>query len=120
MFAAAEQSSPLAAFVNIPDPLRDGARIQEVVNAGFMVITRADDDTREARLNNPARRQAAFASGAQIIRTNFIRPDPAIGAYHVSLAEESEAMCGSDLASEHCVRFEVPVTAYRAIAAVAP
>jgi hypothetical protein len=120
MFAAADQNSPLAAFINIPDPLKDGARIRQAVQDGFMVITRADDDAHEARTNNPARRDAAFASGAQIVRTNFIRPDPAIGAYHVSLAEESDAMCGSDLASEHCVRFEIPVTAYRAVAAAAP
>ena len=120
MFVATDQASPLAAFINIPDPLKDGARIRQAVQAGFMVITRADDDTHEARANNPARRDAAFASGAQIVRTNFIRPDPAIGAYHVSLAEEADAMCGSDIGSEHCVRFEIPVTAYRAVAAVAP
>jgi hypothetical protein len=120
MFIAADQASPLAAFVNIPDPVKDGARIGAAVKAGFMVITRADDDAHEARANNPARRDAAFASGAQIIRTNFINPDPAIGAYHVSLAEEADSMCGSVIGSEHCVRFEIPVTAYRTVAAVAP
>ena len=120
MFVAADQASPLAAFINIPDPVKDEARIRDAVKAGFMVITRADDDTHEARANNPVRRDAAFASGAQIIRTNFIRPDPAIGTYHVSLAEEAEAMCGSDIGSEHCVRFGIPVTAYRTVAAVAP
>jgi hypothetical protein len=120
MFVAADQASPLAAFVNIPDPVKDSARIRQAVQAGFMVITRADDDTHEARANNPVRRDAAFASGAQIVRTNFIHPDPAIGAYHVSLAQEANAMCGSDLGSEHCVRFEIPVTAYRTVAAVAP
>jgi hypothetical protein len=120
MFVAADQASPLAAFVNIPDPVKDGARIGAAVKAGFMVITRADDDAHEARANNPARRDAAFTSGAQIVRTNFIHPDPAIGVYHVSLAETADAMCGSDIGSEHCVRFEIPVTAYRTVAAVAP
>jgi hypothetical protein len=120
MFVAADPASPLAAFVNIPDPVKDGARIGAAVKAGFMVITRADDDAHEARANSPARRNAAFTSGAQIIRTDFIHPDPAIGTYHVSLAEEADAMCGSDLGSEHCVRFTIPVTAYRTVAAVAP
>ena len=120
MFVAADQASPLAAFINTPDPVKDEARIRDAVKAGFMVITRADDDAHEARANNLARRDAAFASGAQIIRTDFIHPDPAIGAYHVSLAEQANAMCGSDIGSEHCVRFEIPVTAYRTIAAVAP
>lgn len=120
MFVATDEASPLAAFTNIPDPVKDGARIREAVKTGLMVITRADDDTREARANNPARRNAAFATGAQVIRTNFIRSDPAIGSYRVSLAQAPEAMCGSDLASEHCVRFETPVTAYRTVAAAAP
>jgi hypothetical protein len=119
MFVSADEASPLAAFVTIPDPVKDGSRIRQAVKDGFMVITRADDDTREARLNNPARRDAAFASGAQIIRTNFIRPDPAIGSYRVSLAEYPEAMCGSDAGLERCVRFEIPATAIRT-AAVAP
>ena len=119
MFVAADPASPLAAFTNIPDPVKDEARIRDAVRAGFMVITRADDDAHEARANNPARRNAAFASGAQIIRTNFIHPDPTIGAYHVSLAEEANAMCGSDIGSEHCVRFEIPVTAYRTVAVAA-
>lgn len=120
MFVAADQASPLAAFVNIPDPVKDGAGISAAVKAGFMVITRADDDMHEARANNPARRNAAFASGAQIIRTDFIHPDPAIGAYHVSLAEEADAMCGPDIGSERCVRFGIPVPTYRTVAAVAP
>ena len=89
-------------------------------SAPALVVTRADDDTHEARANNPARRNAAFASGAQIIRTDFIHPDPAIGAYHVSLAEEANAMCGPYIGSEHCVRFEIPLTTYRTVAAVAP
>jgi hypothetical protein len=119
MFVAADPASPLAAFVDIPDPVKDGPHIRDAVKAGFMVITRADDDTREARANNPARRDAAFASGAQIIRTDFIHPDPAIGAYQVNLAEAADAMCGSDIGSEHCVRFSFPA-AYRTVAAVAP
>jgi hypothetical protein len=31
---------------------------------GFMVVTRADEETREARADNRSRRDAAFASGA--------------------------------------------------------
>ena len=42
-----------------------------------MVITRADDDTREARLNKTVRRDAAFAWGAQIVQTDFAAADPA-------------------------------------------
>ena len=119
MFVAADESSPVAAFVAISDPVKDGARIRQAVKDGFMVITRADDDTREARLNNPTRRDAAFASGAQIVRTNFVKSDPAIGAYRVNLADYPEAMCGSG-GPERCLRFLDYTPALRTAAAIAP
>jgi hypothetical protein len=118
MFVAGEENAPLAAFLFLPDPLRDGARIQAAVRAGFIVATRADEDTREARLNKTARRDAAFASGAQIVETDFMAPDPAIGSYRVSLADNPAALCGTKLGSEHCVRFEEPATPVRTAAAV--
>jgi len=106
MFIASDEAAPLAAFLSIPDPLKDGARIQAAVRAGFIVVTRADEDTREARDNKAARRDAAFASGAQIVETDFVAPDPAIGSYRVSLADNPAALCGATLGSEHCVRLE--------------
>ena len=108
MFVATEETSPLTAFVSIPDPLKDKARIEQAVKSGFIVFTRADEGTREARGNSMARRDAAFASGAQIVQTNFAAADPAISGYHVSLADNPAARCGERLESEHCVRFEYP------------
>jgi hypothetical protein len=119
MFIADDENSPLAAFLSIPDPLKDGARIQVAVRTGFIVSTRADEDTREARDNKMARRDAAFASGAQIVETNFAVPDPAIGSYRVSLADNPDALCGVKLGSEQCVRFEEPGTPFRTAAAAA-
>jgi hypothetical protein len=120
MFIAGDESAPLAAFLSIPDPVKNAARIQAAVQAGFIVATRADEDTREARENRTARRDAAFASGAQIVETNFAVPDPAIGSYRVSLADNPAALCGKSLDSEHCVRFEQPDTSYRTVAAAVP
>ena len=120
MFVAADQASPLAAFLSIPDPVKDGARIRQAVQQGFMVMTRADAETREARENNGARRAAAMASGAQIIQTDFAMADPAVGPYRVSLAENAEAMCGPELAPEHCVRLTGPDSEPRVIAAAVP
>jgi hypothetical protein len=105
MFVAADQASPLAAFVTIADPLNDGARIVAAVKAGFIVSTRADAQTREARLYNTDRRDAAFASGAQIVSSDFASADPAIGPYRVSLKDNPAALCGAALAPEACVRF---------------
>ena len=120
MFVPADEASPLAAFISLPDPVKDGARILQAVQSGFMVITRADEETREARQNNTARRDAAFASGAQIVQTDFATADPAIGPYRVSLADNPHAMCGKELMPEHCVRFADPDSVTHVAAAAMP
>jgi hypothetical protein len=106
MFVAADEASPLAAFIALPDPVKDGARIRQAVQSGFMIITRADEDAREARQDSTARRDAAFASGAQIVQTDFATADPAIGPYQVSLKDNPNAMCGAT--PEHCIAFAHP------------
>ncbi len=88
MFVAADEASPLAAFVTIDDPRKDAERIAADVKAGFIVRTRADENAAEARDNDGARRAAAFASGAQIVATDFPLPDAKIGAYKVSLSDD--------------------------------
>lgn len=105
MFLATDEASPAAGFVAIADPVKERARIEAAVKAGFLVVTRADADTREARKGDMSRRDAAFASGAQVVLTDFAVADPAIGSYRVSLADDARAMCGARLAPERCVRF---------------
>jgi hypothetical protein len=51
--------------------MKDSAKIKEMVNKRYIVRTRADADTREARLNDKRRFQAACRSGAQIITTDY-------------------------------------------------
>jgi hypothetical protein len=120
MFVTAPETAPNAAFIAIADPVKEQARIQAAVKAGFMVTTRADADTREARAAQTARRDAAFASGAQVVETNFAAADPAIGPYRVSLEDNAQAMCGKRIGSERCVRFDgADATPYRTAAAAA-
>jgi hypothetical protein len=106
MFIAADEDSPLAAFICIEDPMKNKARIAKDVAAGFMVKTRADADTREARDDNPARRDAAFASGAQIVATDFLMPDKKIGAYQVTLAGGGTARCDAKLPGSQCANWD--------------
>jgi hypothetical protein len=120
MFVAAGENSPLAAFVSISDPVKNQARIRAAVRQGLMAVTRADEETREARTHDTARRDAAFASGAQIVETDFLAPDPAIGGYRVSLVDNANAMCGSSLLPEHCVRILKPLQPMRTATAAAP
>ena len=55
------------------------------MKAGFLVRTRADADTAEARKNDPKRRDKAFASGAQMVSTDFPVAVPAVSTYSVQL-----------------------------------
>ena len=67
MFTLSEKGTDSAALFIINDPIAEHERIKALVAAGYMVRTRADADTTEARSNNTVRREAAFASGAQAV-----------------------------------------------------
>ena len=74
MFTTVEPDHEAAAILVINDPVRDGSRIQALVRSGYMVRTRADADTVEARQNDTSRRDAALASGAQAVSTDYYLP----------------------------------------------
>lgn len=60
---------PYAAVTILDDP--KDQRIEAAVKAGFIVRTRADADVKEAIDNDHSREKAAWASGAQIVSTDF-------------------------------------------------
>ena len=68
-----------AAFVKMNDPLPDPSLITDLVTAGYIVRTRADADTMEARSGETARRDAAIASGAQFVSTDYPVANPVFG-----------------------------------------
>jgi hypothetical protein len=76
MFVYASPPSPLAAVASVPDARLEGARITSLVAAGLIVRTRADDAGVEARANDLSRAEAALASGAQVVSTDFPAPAP--------------------------------------------
>jgi hypothetical protein len=84
MFANSEAGTPYASFFNIDDPVADGARITRLVHQGYLVRTRADADTREARTGDTTRRDAAFRSGAHIVATDYATPDRQFGHQYVA------------------------------------
>jgi hypothetical protein len=102
LFVTAPEASTLAAFISIDDPRKEATRITAAVKNGFIVKTRADADSVEARENDTSRRDQAFASGAQIVDTDFIIPDSKIGAYHVTLADNPRAACDMRSAAVKC------------------
>ena len=72
-----------AAFFKINDPIENQAEIQRLVRHGFLVRTRADADTQQARENDTRRREQAFISGAQLISTDYPQPDRRFSEYQV-------------------------------------
>lgn len=78
MFGWFDEDQPEAAIFSIGDATKDFARIRRLVGEGFMVRTRADENTVEARHHDGRRMKAALASGAQIVSTDYYAgvPDP--------------------------------------------
>lgn len=85
MFVNIDETSPAAGYITLNEPQEQAVRIAAAVKAGIIVRTRADADTVEARSGDTARREAAFASGAQFVSTDYMSPDVRFGAYRVEL-----------------------------------
>jgi hypothetical protein len=78
-FTPSFAGQPDAAFVKRNDPLGANlAEIQALVAAGYVVRTRADEPVFHAQNNDTTMRDAALASGAQWVSTDF--PVPGIAA----------------------------------------
>lgn len=103
LFGNYEEGTPEAAFRIINDPVERGDDIKRLVRKGYMVRTRADANTVEARQGTTQRREAAFASGAHVVTTDYYRPDPALGTgYVVTLPEGGVARCNPVAAGPGC------------------
>ncbi|HEV7763068.1 MAG TPA: phosphatidylinositol-specific phospholipase C1-like protein [Acidimicrobiales bacterium] len=75
IFVPAEPPDDDAAVVVVNDPVADADHIDELVSQGYLVRTRADADTVQARSGDTTMRDAAWASGAQFVSTDYIVPD---------------------------------------------
>lgn len=64
-------SDPWAGILLANDPTADAARLSESVGAGLIVRTRADSDNVEPLAGDTSKRDAAFASGAQLVSTDY-------------------------------------------------
>lgn len=71
-FVCADPGKPEAATLligNSEDP-----KITDLVKKGYIIRTRADSDTKEARKNDYSHFEAAKKSGAQVITTDYYLP----------------------------------------------
>jgi hypothetical protein len=103
MFANVDEQHPCASFFILNDPKEQSQEIQQRVKQGFMVRTRADADTKEARALDYSRLEAAIASGAQLISTDYyldtLSPS---GSFQVNLKNKKYQSCNPILAPANC------------------
>jgi hypothetical protein len=103
MFTTATPGQPDAAFVQVGDPRGANlARIQDLVRDGYLVRTRSDVPTIEARSGDTTRRDAALASGAQFVSTDYAWESPFGSGYQVAIPDGSPARCNPVNAPDGC------------------
>jgi hypothetical protein len=112
MFVYVKPGTPEAAFIIHNGPAKDQEKIKEDVKKGYIVRTRSDGGTGEARTGDYSDMDAAFASGAQIISTDYYKPDYRAGTkgwtdYHVIFPQGS--MARVDTISQRSIALPLPV-----------
>jgi hypothetical protein len=73
LFTNSEPGTPEAAIHVMNDAKKDLVQISALVKKGYIIRTRADSDTQEARTNDKSVFNAAMRSGAQIISTDYYK-----------------------------------------------
>ncbi|AXC11251.1 hypothetical protein ACPOL_1913 [Acidisarcina polymorpha] len=114
IFTNAAPGQPDCAFTEENDGSQQ--EIADLVRRGYLVRTRTDADTKEARTNDTTRREIALASGAQLLSTDYPASEPsAWTTYSVSLPEGAVARCnpvnGPSNCSNQDLISDVPITA---------
>ncbi|MBE9042225.1 phosphatidylinositol-specific phospholipase C1-like protein [Oscillatoriales cyanobacterium LEGE 11467] len=100
MFVSARPGSDEAAFFKRNNPF--DRSISRLVRQGYLVRTRADARTREARSNDTKRRDAAFASGAQFVSTDYPFPNQVLSNYSVTFPGNATMRCNPMNTSRGC------------------
>jgi hypothetical protein len=101
LFTNAEPGASDAAFIKRNDPF--DPEIPVLVQSGYIVRTRADGDTHEARSGDTGPRDAALASGAQYVSTDYPVPNPDFGTgYQVSIPDGAPGRCNPVNAPRGC------------------
>lgn len=102
LFTNAVPGAPDAAFTEQNDGTP--AEINALVKQGYLVRTRSDESTRQARTDDTRRRDEVLASGAQIISTDYPMSEPSPWTkYVVQLPDGLVARCNPVMKPAGCV-----------------
>ena len=101
MFTSSTPGAPDAAFVRFDDPFDPG--LDEAAAAGYLIRTRTDSPTVDARANDAASRDAALSSGAHFLSTDYYEPSTYFDSpYVVELPGGGVARCNPITAPPTC------------------
>ena len=102
LFTNAIPGAPDAAFVE-----QNGGSVEEInalVKQGYLVRTRTDESTEQARTDDTTRRDLALSSGAQMLSTDYPSSEPSQWTkYFVGLPNGLVARCNPVNKPEGCV-----------------
>ena len=90
-----------AAVHSINDPIGSVDAIHAAVDAGHLVRTRGDSDSEQAWANDTSRTDAAMASGAHFVSTDYPEPHYESG-YVVTIEGGTPSRCNPRAAPEEC------------------
>jgi hypothetical protein len=97
---------PYAAIHSMNNPFNTD--IADVVASGHLVRTRADSDVVEPANNDTRKRDAALASGAHFVSTDFPIPHPDSG-YVVEMPDGTPSRCNPVTGPDECVAEAIEV-----------
>lgn len=101
IFTNAEPGQPDCGFTEENEGARDA--IVALVRTGYLVRTRTDADTKQARTNDTTRREIALASGAQFLSTDYPASEPSEWTgYSVAFPAGAVARCNPINAPTSC------------------
>lgn len=100
IFPRLPAGDPDSSWQHVDDP--EPARIRRAVAEGYLVYTRADAGTEEARSGDTRRRDRAIASGAQLISTDYPYADRRFTDYAVRFDGYRYARCASPVSPSVC------------------
>lgn len=103
MFVSSPPGEPTGGFIKMNNVLNSSEEISDYTERGFLIRTRSDVPTVEARSGDTTRRDMALESGAQYISTDYVEESPFGSGYIVTLPGTlSPARCNPVSAPEGC------------------
>lgn len=103
MFVSSPPGEPTGGFIKMNNVLNSSEQIKDYTERGFLIRTRSDIPTVEARSGDTTRRDLALESGAQYISTDYPEVSPFGSGFIVTLpGAASPARCNPVSAPEGC------------------